>query len=152
MNDIYSFQSNELLTGITILSVLKVANSLEISKCMLIEPLLSYKCLRDYMKRANSNVRSIEELIVKQNITFTNFNKRFKDKLAISINSILLMSQLKLLIIENNKLVFNAENFNFSEKSLGKTAHNLIATKDSMANILMKEDASSLYLSLRIEL
>jgi hypothetical protein len=152
MKEIHTFLSNEILTGITILSVLRVAKKIEVSKALLIEPLLSYKSIRDYLKKSNGKVRSIEELIVKKNIVFSNFNKRFQDKLTLSINSILLMTQLKLIRIEGSTLVFSGDEFNFNEKSLGKSAQDLIATAENMAKILMKGEASSLYLSLRIEL
>ena len=152
MENIHSFQSNEILTGIAILSVLKITKKLEITKCLLIEPLLSYKSIRDYLKNANSKVRSIEELMVKQNIVFSNFNWRFQEKLPLSINSILLMSQLKLLHIENNTLLFTGDEFDFNEKTLGKAAQDIIATSSNLTEILTKEAASSLYLSLRVEL
>ncbi len=152
MEIIHSFQSNELLTGIAILSVLRNTKKLEITKCLLIEPLLSYKSIRDYLKNNNCKVRSIEELMVKQNVVFSNFNRRFQEKLPLSINSILLMSELKLLKIENNNLLFIGEKFDFTEKTLGKTAQGIIATSGNLAEILTKEGASSLYLSLRVEL
>lgn len=152
MENVHTFQSNELLTGISIISVLKITRKLEISKCLLIEPLLSYRSIRNYLKSAKNKVRSIEELMVKQNVVFSNFNKRFQDKLLLTINSILLMSQLKLLQIENNKLLFTGEKFDFNEKSLGKAAKDVIATSGKLAAILTKEGASSLYLSLRVEL
>lgn len=152
MESTHSFQSNEILTGIAILSVLKNTKKLEISKCLLIEPLLSYKSIRDYLKNANSKVRSIEELMVKQNIVFSNFNRRFQEKLPLSVNSILLMSQLKLLHIENGNLLFTGDKFDFNEKTLGKAARDIIATSGNLIEILTREAASSLYLSLRIEL
>lgn len=152
MESIHSFQSNEILTGIAILSVLKYTKKLEISKCLLIEPLLSYKGIRDYLKNANSKIRSIEELMVKQNIVFSNFDRRFQEKLPLSINSILLMSQLKLLHIENGNLLFTGDKFDFNEKTLGKAAQDIIATSGNLVEILTREAASSLYLSLRIEL
>lgn len=152
MQIIHSFQSNEILTGIAILSVLKNTKKLEITKCLLIELLLSYKSIRDYLKKNNCKVISIEELIVKQNIVFSNFNRRYQEKLPLSINSILLMLELKLLKIENNKLLFFGDKFDFNEKTLGKTAQNIIDTSSNLAEILMKEGTSSLYLSLRVEL
>ena len=152
MESMHTFQSNEILTGIAIIGVLKITEELEISKCLLIEPLLSYKSIHDYLKNANSKVRSIEELMVKQNIVFSNFNKRYQEKLPLSINSIMLMSQLKLLNIESSKLIFTGDTFDFNEKSLGKTAKDIIATGSNLAEILTKEEASSLYLSLRVEL
>lgn len=152
MEQLHTFQSNELLTGIAIISILKITKKLEITKCLLIEPLLSYKSIRDYLKNAKSKVRSIEELMVKQNIVFSNFNKRFQDKLSLSINSIMLMEQLRLIKIENNELVFTGDKFDFNEKSLGKAAQDVIATSSNLSEILTKEGASSLYLSLRVEL
>lgn len=152
MENLHSFKSNEILTGIAILSVLKITKELEITKCLLIEPLLSYKSIRNYLKNSNSKVRSIEELMVKQNVVFSNFNRRFYEKLPLSINSILLMSQLKLLHIEKNLIVFTGDQFDFKEKSLGKSVQDIIATRDNLAEILTKEAASSLYLCLRVEL
>lgn len=152
MESTHSFQSNEILTGIAILSVLENTKKLEISKCILIEPLLSYKSIRDYLKNANSKVRSIEELMIKQNIVFSNFNRRFQEKLPLSVNSILLLSQLKLLHIENGNLLFTGDKFDFNEKTLGKAAQDIIATSGNLVEILTREAASSLYLSLRIEL
>ena len=152
IRELNTFQNNEVLTGITILSVLKITEQLEITKALLIEPLLSYKSIREYMKKSNSKVRSIEELIVKQNIAFSNFDKRFEDKLPFSINAILLMAQLQLMRVDKNKLVFTGDLFDFTEKTLGKPAQEVIAASKNMAQILMKEDASSLYLSLRVEI
>ena len=152
MESTHSFQSNEILTGIAILSVLEKTKKMEISKCILIEPLLSYKSIRDYLKNANSKVRSIEELMIKQNIVFSNFNRRFQEKLPLSVNSILLLSQLKLLHIENGNLLFTGDKFDFNEKTLGKAAQDIIATSGNLVEILTREAASSLYLSLRIEL
>lgn len=152
MDNIGRFQSNEVLTAISILSSLSCVKKMEVMKCLLICPLLSYKNIRTYVKRTNSKVRSIEELVIKKNIVFSNFDKRFMEKLPLSINAILLLSQLKLIKIEEEYLIFNGEEFNFNEKSLGKSAQEAIIVSNKLAEILIKEEASSLYLSLRIEL
>ena len=62
------------------------------------------------------------------------------------------MSELKLLKSETNNALFTGGKFDFNEKTLGKTAHSIIATSSNLSEILTKEDASSLYLSLRVEL
>ncbi|HFD2044090.1 three component ABC system middle component [Clostridium perfringens] len=152
MNNIGEFQSNEILTAISILSSLRSVEKMEIMKCLLIEPLFSYKSIRTYVKRANSKVRSIEELIIKKNVVFSNFDKRFIEKLPLSINAILLLVQLKLIKIDGKYLIFDGEEFDFNEKSLGKIAQEAIIVSDRLAKILIEEEASSLYLSLRIEL
>ena len=87
--EINTLKNNELLTGISILSVLKYVQHMEISKCMLIEPLLSYTKVLNLLRRTNSSIKSIEDLIIKECITFTNFNERYREKRLLSINSLL---------------------------------------------------------------
>lgn len=152
MKQIYSFYNNELLTGLAILSVLKKTGKLEISKVLLIQPLLSYRGVLEFIKNKRSKIRSIEELIVKKNIVFTNFNKRYFENLELSINSILLFKQLGLIKIDNETLIYIEKNFEFSEKILGDRAQEIIKASYNISEILKKEDASNLYLSLRVEL
>lgn len=60
--EIRFFRDNELITGISILAVLKCTKKLEFSKCLLIEPLLSYARVVKGLSRKNSNIKSIEDL------------------------------------------------------------------------------------------
>lgn len=150
--ELNSLKENELLTGISILAVLRYTQQLELSKCVLIEPLLSYSQVLGSLKRANSKIKSIEDLIIKQSIAFANFNNRFQDKLLLSMNSIILFEKLGLLYTNDNRVFFNAPDFNFSANSLGETASNRIAASFKLAEILQKGEASDFYLSLRIEI
>ena len=152
MNEINSFYNNELLTGISILAVLKKNGSLEISKALLIHPILSYTEVLKYVKRSNVRIRSIEELIVKYNIKFTNFNTRYLENLSLSINSILLLKQLKLIEIEGNRLIHSSTDFDFKDKSLSGRANELMLASINISEMLKREDVSNLYLSLRIEI
>ena len=152
METLHSFRNNEILTGIAILSVLKNIKKLNIALCLLIEPILSYKSVRDYLKSNKCKIRSIEELIVKQSVAFSNFNCIFQENLPLSINSILLLSELKLIKIENNNIIFTGEKFDFNEKTLGKASQNLILASKNLSKIFKEGDVSSLYLGLRIEL
>ena len=147
----HSFKENELLTGISILAVLKHTNQLELTKCILIEPLLSYSQVLRFLKNANTKARSLEDLILRKSIPFTNFNNRFHDKLLLSINALILFEKMDLLRIKDNMVYFNAADFNFYTHSLGEAAANRIAASRKLADILQKGDASDFYLSLRIE-
>lgn len=147
-----SFCSNELLTGISILSVLSNTKEMEAVKCVLIEPMLNHKDLRTIIKKSNTVVRSIEELILKKTVAFSNFNNRFHETLPLSINSILLMSELGLLKINGKVLVFSGEDFNFNEESLGQSARERIIASKKIAKILRRETVANLYLNLRVEL
>lgn len=96
----YSLKENELITGISILAVLRHTQQLELSKCILIEPLLSYSQVLRALKRSNSSIKSMEDLILKQSIPFANFNNRFQEKLLLSMNSLILFEKLDLISIE----------------------------------------------------
>ena len=152
MKQLDTFYNNELLTGMAILAVLREKKKLEISKALLIHSILSYKGITEFLKDKRTKIRSIEELIVKRNIAFTNFNKRYLEDLELSINAIFLFKQLGLLDLVNNELVYLEGDFDFKNKTLGKRALDIIEASFNLANILEKEDASNLYLSLRIEL
>ncbi len=150
--EISVFRDNELITGISILAVLRFTKKLELSKCMLIEPLLSYSKVLKLLKRANSSVKSIEDLIIKESIIFSNFSSRYQEKLILSINSLLLFKEMGLLQIEDNIVIYDGNSFDFSEQSLGERTRNRISASRKLAEILTKGDASDFYLSLRIEL
>lgn len=152
MREVNSFYNNELLTGISILAVLKENGNLEISKALLIQPLLSYTNVLKYVKRGNVRIRSIEELIVKRNIKFTNFNTRYLENISLSINAILLLKQLKLIEIEGNYLISKNIYFDFKNKYLSGRANELILASINISEMLKREDVSNLYLSLRIEI
>lgn len=148
----FNFKENEVLTGISILAVLKYTHELELSKCMLIEPLLSYSIVESTLKRAKSNIRSIEELIIRENVVFSNFNSRFREHFALSMNSILLFSHMGLITIKENRAIFTGNAFDFNNQLLGKKAAARIKAAKKLSEILLKGDASELYLSLRVEL
>lgn len=152
MKNFNSFYNNELITGMAILSVLHENKILELSKALLIHPILSYKGIAEFVGSKKTKVRSIEELIVKKSIAFTNFNSRYYESLELSINSILLFKQMGLLSIQNNKLMYIENDFDLYNKNLGKHALEVINASFAIADIIKKEDASDLYLSLRIEL
>ena len=150
--EISVFRDNELITGISMFAVLRFTKKLELSKCMLIEPLLSYSKVLKLLKRANSSVKSIEDLIIKESIIFSNFSSRYQEKLILSINSLLLFKEMGLLQIEDNIVIYNGNSFDFAEQSLGERTRNRISASRKLAEILTKGDASDFYLSLRIEL
>lgn len=150
--EIRTFRDNELITGISILAVLKYTKKLELSKCMLVEPLLSYSRVLQALKRANSSIKSVEDLVLKEDVAFSNFNSRYQDSLILTVNSILLFKQMGLLEIENKSVNYLGERFIFSTPGLGDKAAARIKAAKKLSEILMKGEASDLYLSLRIEL
>lgn len=129
------FRDNELITGISILAVLRFTKRLELSKCMLIEPLVSYSRVLKILKRSNSSIKSIEDLVIKENIIFSNFNSRYHEKLLLSMNALLLFEEMGLLRIESDGVIYNGDSFNFYEQSLGSKAKDRIAASKKLAEI-----------------
>ena len=150
--EIRTFRDNELITGISILAVLSYTKKLELSKCMLIEPLLSYSNVIKGLKRTNSSIKSIEDLILKENVVFSNFNSRYREKLLLSINSMLLFIQMGLISIDEGFAVYTGEEFELFNSNLGEKASARIKAAKKLSEILLKGEASDFYLSLRIEL
>lgn len=150
--EINCLKNNELITGISILAVLQHVESLDVAKCMLIEPLLSYTKVLQILRRANSSVKSMEDLIIKESISFANFNERYKERLMLSINAILLFGKLGLIDVDDNRVIFAGKGFDFREPTLGEKAKSRIVASRNLAMILMKGETSDLYLSLRIEI
>lgn len=150
--EINELRNNELITGISILAILKYTSYMEISKCMLIEPLLSYSKVSQSLRRANSSIESIEDLVIKESVVFANFNERYRENLVLSINAIILFIKLGLIFIKDDKIFFNGDKFNFNDNTLGNKATLRIRAAKKLADILMKGETSDLYLSLRIEI
>lgn len=152
MKQVDTFYNNELLTGIAILAALRQKEKIEISKVLLIHPIISYKGIVEFLKDKRTKIRSIEELIIKKNMAFANFNKRYLEDLELSINAIFLFKELGMLDIINNELIYIEAGFDFKNKALGKRALDIIDASCNLINVLDKEEASNLYLSLRVEL
>lgn len=147
-----TFKNNELLTGISILAVLSHIGRLEITKCLLIEPLLSYKTVLQKLKWKTTRISSIEELILKDKVAFIDFNDRFYEYLLLSVNAIMLFQHLQLLSIEDGVVTATNTFFDLENANLGNNAKSRIVAAEKLAKILEKGTASDLYLSLRIEL
>lgn len=150
--EVRSFRDNELITGISILAVLSYTKKLEFSKCLLIDPLLSYSRVVKGLARANSSIKSIEDLVLKENVVFSDFNSRYQEKLLLSINSILLFNQMGLVSMEGNFATYTGAFFDFYNSNLGEKATARIKAAKRLSEILLKGEASDFYLSLRIEI
>lgn len=141
---------NNLGLGIISLGfVLDKTKILPLSKLFLILPFVTHAELLSYLARANTNIQSIEKLIVDKTVCFSNFNKRYYDALALTMEAIQYLNDLEYIQIENGKVTL-IKDFNY-DKSMGKRADKIYKTSTNIAKIL-KDRADNLYLNLRIEL
>ena len=116
------------------------------------EPILSYSTVTQKLKKENTHIESIEELILKERVAFSDFNDRYYEYLVLSINAIMLFQHMKLIAIKNGIATYSNESFNLEDSSLGHKAATHVKAAKKLADILTKGAASDLYLSLRIEL
>ena len=89
---------------------------------------------------------------MKENITFGNFSARYNESVLLSINSIILFEKFGFLKRNSSELVYVENDFNFTLPELGNKATSRIIASKKLADILIKGQASDMYLSLRVEI
>lgn len=143
--------NNEAFGIVAIASVLKYSQSLSYSKALLVLPFFAHKETLDILKRRNSDIRSIEQLIVKKDSLITDFNSRYMSLLPISINSIVLLNEMRIAENDNGTISYNGDSFDFNNRSLGRRAKDIVNASKKLSTIL-REDTANLYLQLRVQI
>ena len=153
VNSEYLF-NNEAIGIIAITSVLKECKELSYGKSMLILPFLFHDEITSFLKRANVVVRSSEEMIVKKITLFGNFNSRYYSLLPITINSLMILKEMRVIKINGNKIFYTetTRGIDLDVCGLGKRAGKIIKASKRLSDLLLLEDENSLYLKLRIQL
>lgn len=147
---ISNIYNNEATGVVSILSVLRHSKKMCYAKALLILPILAHKETVFFLKRKNTVIRSIEEFIVKKSRCFSNLNNRYYDLLTVSINSILLLKEMKLIKLENGYLEYCEDNkFDYTFNNLGKRAKNIIKASEKLS-YLLEDDVEKLYLQLKV--
>lgn len=147
-----SIYHNELIGIISLLSILQYHKEMSLGKACLILPFFAHKSTLGILKRKNSKIRSLEELIVKYPSSCSNYNERFQSLLPVTLNSIILLKRMGLVNLKDGILSLNKQNnFELENKSLGNRAKDIVQASKKLADILV-DDTSNLYLQLRVEL
>ncbi|MFC6635592.1 three component ABC system middle component [Microbulbifer taiwanensis] len=141
--------NNLAFASLAIAMVIEKSEKLELTKALLIMPFLAHKELLSYLANGKTKVRGLDKLIVDKLHCFSNFNKRYYDNLSTSLNALQFLSEVDVVSIENSNIVSRekVECVN----SMGGRLKRALKASDNIAKIL-NEDASSLYLNLRVEL
>ena len=137
------------ITSIAINSILSLSKELSISKVLLIMPLFTSKDLTSHLSRKTTEIKSIEKLISEKTPLFSNFNKRYYDSLANSINAIQLLIETNQISLIDGNLI-KGQSFQYA-KSMGKRAGEINTASQNVSKLL-NESTEKLYLNLRIEL
>lgn len=141
-----SIHNNEAIASIVIRMFLEKYGSINYSKSMLILPFLLQPELVSFLKNKRTVIRSLEELIIKKGELLINFNARFNEMLPLTINSLYILDQAKIIIISDDDIIPNSY-----IESDGKRINDI---KEAIPQLceLFSESSDSIYLKLRIQL
>lgn len=145
--------NNEAISTIALGYFMSKVKVISIPKFILILPFVLHE---QTLRQLNNNSinRSLEELIIKKPLLLSNFNSRFKDYLPLSINSVTILNELKVIKLDREYIYFNEES-NFRTRDLtdiGTRIHKITKGLDNLIEIITNIDNNSLYLTLKIEL
>jgi hypothetical protein len=141
---------NNIGIGIVALgAVLNQSRELPLSKLFLIFPLLSHQKLLQHLCRPTTKITSIEKLVVEKTPYFANFNKRYFDSLALTVNAMQYLNDTGYLRITNGYAVLTKP-FD-QDKRMGTRAMKIFRASENVA-LLLEEEPENLYLNLRVEL
>ncbi|WP_367179773.1 three component ABC system middle component [uncultured Paraglaciecola sp.] len=129
--------------------VVEKSQKLDLTKALLIIPFIAHKELLSYLANGRTQIISLDKLIIDKIHCFSNFNKRYYDNLSTSINAIQFLSEVDMISIDNSCMV-SMEKVEYPN-SVGDRLKRVSKASDNISKIL-SEDASSLYLNLRIEI
>ena len=141
--------NNLAFAALAIAIIIEKSKKLELTKALLIMPILANKELLSYLANGNITIKSLDKLIIDKLHCFSNFNKRYYDNLSTSINALQFLSEIDLISIENSHVVSKEKIENIS--SMGSRLNKASKASDNITRIF-NEDSSNLYLNLRIEL
>lgn len=137
------------ILSLSIYSVLSHCNRMALTKVLLIPPLISNSELLSYLAHKSTNIRSIEQLVIKKTRCLSNFNSRFYDTLVTSVNSIQLLSDLELIKFQEGFIeIINPLQL---DGNIGKRAQKIIKSAKNI-NTILQPPASVLYLNLRVQI
>jgi len=147
--------NNEMIGSVAMYSVIRHLGSLSTAKAMLILPIAFHNQIVSYIGRANTEVKSIEQLLIRKPDLLANFNGRFYSLLEVSVNCIAILAALKFVSISSDGTINVIKDKNFipsSEKKLiGSRASRIIDSASQIAK-LFEDNVENLYLQLRVKL
>jgi len=141
--------NNLAFSSLAISIVVEKSQELELTKALLIMPLIAHKELLSYLANGRTQIISLDKLIIDKLHCFSNFNKRYYDNMSTSINAIQFLSEMDMISIDDSRMISIKEVDH--PNSVGDRLKRVSKASNNISKIL-SEGASSLYLNLRIEI
>lgn len=147
-----STYNNEAIGTLTMGYFISLSKQLSIAKAMIILPMILHDATARRL-RGNSINRSLDEFIIGNVDCLINFNKRYTDFLPVSVNSVMMLREMGIVLLSEDKIIYNSDNtrFNaFSAHNIGNRARALLASVERLVPIIVNEHDWSLYLKLKV--
>jgi Family of unknown function (DUF6521) len=135
--------------AIAVLSIMNYRETISLPKCLLIMPLVMHKDSLGFLSNKNTSFKSVAALVTTHPELFINFDKRYSSALAISLNSIQLLIELKL-VRYSDGFIYSTKKINITA-DFGKRARKIALASEKISHLLNSSD-EELYLNLRIKL
>ena len=141
--------NNLAFSSLAISMVVEKSQELELTKALLIMPFIAHKELLSYLANGRTQIISLDKLIIDKLHCFSNFNNRYYDNMSTSINAIQFLSEMDMISIDNSSMISikQVEHPNLVGDRLKK-----VSKASNNISKILSEDASGLYLNLRIEI
>lgn len=147
-----SYYSNEIITCVVLKKILEITHRIEISQALLVAPIIYNDRIVKTLRNKSIKIRSIEELIQKNKKDFCSFNSYYYQYLTNTINSLMLLQQLKLISIENGIIINNQNNNLNKEICDSKRIESLNDTIIFLSTLFKEEKINKLYYLFQIKL
>ena len=144
--------NNEAIASISIGYFLRLHGSIEITKLMFILPFVLHEPTVKRL-RNQSFKRSLDEFILKNPDVVLGFNARYFAFLPLAINSLTMLTEMGVIIIDKDIINFNYRSrFDPENATVGSRAVQLFGAIDNLNQLMIHETSSSFYQKLKITL
>ena len=140
--------NNLAICSASILIILDKVETLELSKALLLFPIIMHSEMLTFLSKKNTKKRKLNSLILTHPSFFINFNDRFNDSLITTLNSIQYLIASNQITFDEKLMINRKINI---DKKYGERV--LLIDKASYKIIyLLDQSIDELYLNLRVKL
>lgn len=137
------------ILSVGVLATLKEARVLSMPEVLLIAPFITHSALLGHLARKNSQIKSLEQLIIQKTAWFSNFNERYYAGLAETLNAIQFLHDTDQISWDGSSCALIKEVP--YHKSMGIRARKIYIASGHLAE-LISGDVANAYNNLRIQL
>ncbi len=135
--------------SVGVLAALNIAKTLSLPELLLIAPFITHSQLLAYLARKNIEVKSLEQLIVKNTTWFANFNERYYSGITGSLNAIQFLNDIEV-VGWDGRSCFLREMIPY-DRAMGSRAEKIFNASENIVRFI-SDDLANAYTNLRIQL